>query len=139
MSQYGSFQTQYRDKECLIQALNDQGYSTVEVHEQAQQLFDYTGRATHYLDASGDKAEVIVRRQYVGGAANDLGFKKQADGTYSAIISRYDTGKHDTKWLNQLKGKYTERVTSKEAKRIGAKFHSRTVVNGKTVIRYLQA
>lgn len=139
MSEYAGYKTQYNDRECLVAALNDMGYTTVEVNDIPQQLYDYHGSATHYLDANGDKAEVIVRRQYVGGAANDLGFKKQADGTYSAIISRYDSGKHGTQWMSGLKKNYAERRTAKEAKRQGLKLHSRTVVNGKTVIKYLKA
>ena len=138
MSQYAKLESQYKDRECLVQALNDQGYSTVEVHEQPQQLFDYCGRATTYLDASGDKAEIIVRRQYVGGAANDLGFAKQADGKYAPIVSRFDTGKHNTKWFNKLKDSYNDKATAKEAKRQGLKLHSRTVVNGKLIVKYLK-
>ena len=139
MSQYAKLEAQYTDRDCLVSALAEVGYTDVEVHDQAQQLFDYHGRATTYLDASGDKANVIVRRKFVGGAANDLGFVKGADGKYSAIVSRYDTGKHDTKWFNQLKDKYNDKVTTKEAKRQGLKLHSRTVVNGKLVVKYLQA
>jgi hypothetical protein len=138
MSEYAKLEAQYKDRECLVEALKEQGYTTVEVHDEAVQLYDYCGRATTYLDASGDKANVIVRRQYVGGAANDLGFAKQADGKYAAIVSRFDTGKHNTKWFSQLKDKYLDKVTTKEAKKRGLKLHSRTVVNGKLVVKYLQ-
>ena len=140
MSEYAQYPAEYKDKECLIKALVENGYaeSQIEVHENPQDLFDYHGRKTTYLDKTGDKAEIIVRRKYVGGAANDLGFRKDAQGRYAPIISQYDSGKHNTNWLNSLKKNYTEAVTHKEAKRKGLRFHSKTVVNGKTVIKYLQ-
>ena len=141
MSEYAKYEAAYADQDCLVDALVEQGYNRehIEVHEQPVQLYDYHGRATHYLDASGDKAEIIVRRQHVGGAANDLGFKKQADGKFAPIISAYDSGKHNTKWLTGLKDKYLDKVTTKQARKLGLKLKSRTIVNGKLVVRYLQA
>jgi hypothetical protein len=133
MSAYASLATEYKDRECLVAALGDMGYNQVEVHEDAQNLVGYHG------DTRAEKANVIVRRKFVGSAANDIGFVKNPDGRFSAIISQYDSGKHNTKWLDGLKKNYTERTTAKEAKRIGAKFMSRQVVNGKTVIKYLVA
>lgn len=138
MSEYAKLEGEYRDRECLVAALHEQGYKNVEVHEEAVQLYDYCGRATHYLDASGDKANVIVRRHEVGGAANDLGFAKQANGKYAPIVSRFDTGKHNPQWFSKLKDHYYDKVTTKEAKRQGLKLHSRQVVNGKLVVKYLK-
>ena len=108
MSAYSKLETIYKDRDCLVAALNEQGYTTVEVHDVAQPLVDYHGRQTHYTDANGDMAHVIVRRNFVGGAANDLGILRQADGTYSAMVSQFDSSKHNTKWFNGLKQKYTE-------------------------------
>jgi hypothetical protein len=143
MSAYSKNKTIYRDRECLLLALASQGYTKemVEIHEGVgSQLIDYCGRPTHYLDPTGDKANIIVRRKNVGGAANDLGFKKSADGTYDAIVSAYDTGKHNTKWFNQLKAVYTEAVSNKEAKRQGLKPYKTTVLaNGKKLVQYLAA
>jgi hypothetical protein len=133
MSAYASLETQYKDRECLVAALGDMGYNDVEVHEEAQNLVGYHG------DTRAEKANVIVRRKFVGSAANDIGFVKTPAGTYSAIISQYDSGKHNTKWLDGLKKNYTERVVVKEARRQGLKLHSRTVVNGKVVVKYLKA
>ena len=106
MSEFKKYATQYRDKECLKAALAEQGYTVVEDHEEAQQLYDFQGRPTTYLDQTGDKANIIVRRKHVGGAANDLGFKKEVDGTYSAVVSQFDHHKHDTKWFDGMKRHY---------------------------------
>ena len=137
MSQYHTQKTQYKDVECLVGALKEQGYATVEVHEQAVELFDFQGRRTHYIDASGDKANIIVRRAVVGGASNDLGFKLEADGTYSAIVSQYDNHKHNATWMDALKQHYTERADMKLAKKTGLQLIARKVieVNGKKRIQ----
>jgi hypothetical protein len=143
MSEFKKYPTEYKDKECLKAALAEQGYTVIEDHEQGQQLYDYHGRATTYTDASGDKANIIVRRTYVGGAANDLGFQKQADGTYTAIVSQFDSHKHNVKWMTDLKRHYNVKVTNKEAKRQNLKPYSvakEIMVNGRKVTRvqYLQ-
>ena len=121
------------DRDCLVAALNEQGYKEVEVHDVAVQLYDFQGRPTHYLDADGDKGNVIVRRHVIGGAANDLGFRKEIDGTYTAIGMH----KHNEGWMKALKRSYTEKVDMKLASKMGAKLISRKVVNGKIQLQFL--
>jgi len=140
MSEYRKQTTNCKDRECLIDALIEMGYKreNIEIHEEAQQLYDYTGRATHYTDKNGDKANVIVRRQHVGGAANDLGFKINPEtGTYEAIISRYDSGKHNSTWLAGLKTNYSEKTLIKTCKKQGFKFFGKKVVDGKIQMQWL--
>jgi hypothetical protein len=138
MSEYAKIKTEFKDLECLLAALKEVGYDNVEVHEKAQRLVDFQGRQTHYTDVNGDTANVIVRRRYVGGAANDLGFLKQADGSYSAMVSEYDSSRHNAKWFGRLKAKYAEHSVAKEAKRQGFKLYSPAKsVNGKKIIQYL--
>ena len=124
--------TEYNDQECLLAALAEAGYKTVEVHKEAQQLVGYHG------DLRPERAHIIVRRQYIGSASNDIGFVKGENGKYTAIISDFDKGKHDEKWLTGLKKKYAEKRAAKEAKKRGLVLKSRRVVNGKTVVTYLQ-
>lgn len=137
MSEYHAVKTEYKDKACLIEALGEMGYTTVEDHETPQQLFDYHGRATTYLDKSGDKANIIVRRQHVGSAANDLGFKRSDDGSYSAIVSQYDSHKHNTPWFNKLRAAYTEKVTIKTAAKQGFKYLGKKVIGNKIRLQWL--
>jgi len=140
MSEYRKSTTNCKDRECLIEALIEMGYKRehIEIHETAQQLYDYTGRATHYTDPKGDRANVIVRRQFVGGAANDLGFKLNPEtGTYDAIISAYDSGKHNAQWLKGLKVSYSEANVIKTGKLQGLKFLGKVKENGKTQIRWM--
>lgn len=123
----------------LIDSLIEMGYARehIEVHETAQQLIDFQGRPTRYLDKNGDRANIIVRRKHVGVAANDIGFKLEADGTYAAIISNYDSGKHNSKWLAGLKTNYNERNLGKVLKKQGFKYLGKETVNGKIQIKYI--
>jgi hypothetical protein len=128
MSKYHLQRTEFKDAECLVKALGDQGYTTVEVHEQATQLYDFQGRPTHYVMAGGDKANIIVRRQYVPGASNDVGFFKAPDGRYEALISQYDSHRHNADWMGALTMSYTEHADMKLAKKNGLRLLSRKVV-----------
>ncbi len=101
MSHYTVVQTQIREVPHLLQALRAMGYEHVEVHEQAQPLYGYQG------DRRPEVAEVIIRREYVGAAANDIGFKRQPNGEFQAIISEYDRHTHcPGSWLKQLNYEY---------------------------------
>jgi hypothetical protein len=137
MSEYHSQKTAFKDSECLVEALKEQGYKEVEQHEVAQQLYDYCGRKTTYLDPIGDKANIIVRRHIVGGAANDLGFRKTTDGTYEAVVSAFDSHKHNVKWFQNLKQNYVEKVDMKTAAKNGLKFLGRKVINGRVQLQFL--
>ena len=104
MSHFTRLKTRLADVDGLTRALADVGFKTVEVHEAAQALHGYQG------DTRTQTAEVIVRRKYVGRASNDLGFKRQEDGTFEAIISDHDRRKYSEKWLQQLSQRYAYHV-----------------------------
>jgi hypothetical protein len=102
MSHYTVLKTELRNKKNILKALSKLGYTEdkVEVHETAQNLYGYQG------DKREQTAEIIIRRKYVGGAANDIGFKLQKDGTYQAEISEYDSYRHNKKWMQDLEMHY---------------------------------
>ncbi|XGV95215.1 MAG: DUF1257 domain-containing protein [Leptolyngbya sp. BL-A-14] len=100
MSHFTTIKTQIKDTAALVKALSDVGFKQVEVHETAQHLYGFQG------DIRPQAAEVIIRRNYVGGASNDIGFQRQADGTFQAIISEYDRHKYDRSWLNRVTQRY---------------------------------
>jgi len=131
MSAYHELKTQYKDAACLVDALGDMGYNDVEMHENAVNLVGFHG------DIRPEKANIIVRRKNIGSAANDIGFVKRADGTFGAIISDYDSGKHNTSWLNGLKRSYTEKVAIKTAAKNGFKYLGKKIVAGKVQIQFL--
>lgn len=103
MSLYCSVITQFKNEKALIFALMETGQWTaeqIEVHEQAQNLFGYRG------DLRPEKANIIIRRKNVGPSSNDLGFIKNEDNTFTAIISEFDKTKYSEHWTNKLKQSY---------------------------------
>jgi hypothetical protein len=104
MSHFTVLRTQITDTDALVQALADLGFTQVEVHQTAQPLYGYGG------DARLQTAEVIVRRHLVGRASNDIGFKRQEDGTFDAIISGYDRTRYSQSWLHRLTQRYAYHV-----------------------------
>lgn len=97
----------------------------------AQPLYGYHG------DQRKETANIIVRRRFVGTAANDLGFVKSPDGSYSAIVSEFDSSKHNQNWFNGLKRSYTEKVAVKTAAKNGFKYLGKKIVAGKIQIQWL--
>jgi len=113
MSKYVEHTTVINDVECLKRVLKTR-FKEVEHHSTPQQLIDYQGRSTKYTNKDGDKAEVIIRRKLVGGASNDIGFVKDpSTGNFKAIISDYDSGRHNQKWLESLAKDYLVEKTKK--------------------------
>lgn len=127
MSEYVECETNIKDERALVEALIEMGFeeSQIERHEQAQPLYGYHG------DKRKQKSNVIIRRQHVGGASNDIGFLKKEDGTYEAIISAYDrssggnaakhTGGYNDQWMKNLNQNYTEKLYTREARKLGYK------------------
>jgi hypothetical protein len=103
------------------------GFSNVQYSEQPRHLEGYQG------DRRDQTAEIVLPRSQVGGAANDIGFKLQEDGTYGAIISDYDKhngasakneitkGIHGYKegWLKKLNQRYSFHKVTKELSDMG--------------------
>jgi len=113
LSHFTRIRTQLRDAEVLAAALRDVGLREVEVHDRPRTLYGYQG------DARREKAEVIVRRAHVGPASNDIGFARQADDTFEAIISEHDRRRYDQAWLTKLTRSYGYAATVKYAKTNG--------------------
>jgi hypothetical protein len=130
MSRYNTVATEYKDGECLVEALHDMGYAEVEVNEVPQNLVGYHG------DLRQQKAHIIVRRRHISASANDLGFLRNQDGSYSQIVSDFDRGKHDATWNVSLKIAYGERGAMKVARKKGFHFLGKHVINGKTQLRF---
>jgi hypothetical protein len=100
MSHFTTLRTQIADVKALRAALADVGFADVDVYETAQPLYGFMG------DARSQTAEVIVRRRHLGWLSNDLGFRRNAAGTFDAIISDYDRRKYSQEWLDRLTQRY---------------------------------
>jgi len=111
MSHYTLIRTRIREVPILLSALHKMGYSQVEHHEKAEHLFGFQG------DRRPETAEVIIRRQYIGAASNDVGFKRQESGEFQAIVSEFD--RHQTcseKWLQELNRHYAYDLVKEQAR-----------------------
>lgn len=109
MSAYINLATPMTDTECLLDALADLGFarSAVEVHEQAAALVGFEGSARE------QHAHIVVRRQHIGSASNDLGFVRSPTG-YRLIVSSYDRARFGQAWLSRLSERYEVHRTEKD-------------------------
>lgn len=105
MSHFTRIRTRLADPEVLVMALHELGYPEVEVHDRPQTLYGYRG------DPRPERAAVVIRREHVGHASNDIGFARRPDGTFEAIISEYDRHRHDAGWLTRLDHAYGHAAT----------------------------
>lgn len=126
MSAYAEYETTFKDPKLLCDALKEMGFAEVIYNPIAQQLEGYHG------DKREETAEIIVPRRAVGEASNDIGFKKQADGTYKAVISEFDSMRHDSQWMTKLNVSYLERGAISKGMSMGLRYvgKKRVLVNG---------
>lgn len=116
MSHYVECKTKMTDTAALVDALVAMGYARehIELHEVPQSLYGYENRARP------ERANIIIRRQYVGNAANDIGWQRAADGTLQAFISEFD-GRHNFTPMRQaqLAQEYSAAVVCRQARASG--------------------
>ena len=105
MSHYTVVRTRMVDRQALVAALADLGFPDVEVHDEPKPLIGYRG------DQRAQRAHVIVRRRHIGRASNDIGFARQQDGSYQALISRFDRARFNARWLERLHARYAYHAT----------------------------
>ena len=118
------------DADCIIKALQELGY-TAEVHNKAKNLEGWHGEKRQQT------ANIIVNRQQVHSAANDVGFLLKADGTYEMIISNFDRHAiHGKKFTQDLLQLYSKHKTRKQAIQMGYMVQSESIDNeGRMKIR----
>jgi hypothetical protein len=122
VSKFSELQTVISDERYLVEALQDLGYAP-EVCRDGKNLVGYLG------DERPEKAHIIIRRRQLDSASNDIGFMRDGNGVYRAIISDYDRGiGFDTAWLGRVAQTYKERQTMAVAKAKGYLFKGREVV-----------
>lgn len=110
----------FKDRECLLNALSECGFVTVEEGE-ALSLYGYQG------DKRAETAQIVVRRRFIGNASNDLGFQKTENG-YVPVISEYDRSyMMQGKFLTQLKTNYNLKSTEKLARNLRGTLHQERV------------
>lgn len=115
MSKYMRVETVFKDEDTLRQALTDvcQGRGIQFERGQALTLYGFRGKAR------AETGEYVIRRNFVGRAANDLGFARKADGTFEAVISQFDSRTEGMKILNEVRQRYTHLQVEKLARARG--------------------
>ena len=130
MSKFLELRTTLADERYLVEALRELGYQP-EISREGKPLIGYLG------DERVERAHIIIRRRQLDSASNDIGFARDGNGVYQAIISEYDRGiGFNDAWLGRLAQVYKELQTMAVAKAKGYVFKGREVVEtpqGKTV------
>lgn len=107
MSEFNIVECQFKDKSCLIQSIKEIGYES-EFFEEPVNLRGYMN------DQRAQKANILIKKEKIGSASNDIGFLKNSKGQYDLIISEYDVGRpHGSLFTEKLKQIYTKNVTLK--------------------------
>jgi hypothetical protein len=125
MSHYTEVECQIRDDRALVEALKELGFE-VEVNQTPVPLYGWHG------DLRPERAEVVIRRVHVGHSSNDIGFARQPDGTFKAIISEFDVrqGKDQT-WMNKVRQLAAVHTTLLVARRRGQRVERRVDARGR--------
>lgn len=120
MSKYLQFpDILFTDRKLLLAALRNLGYGEVEEGE-ALPLFGYQG------DQRPETAQIVVRRQHLGSASNDLGFTRTPQG-YVPLVSEYDQQTlQGGRFLVKLRTAYSEHVVEEVKRRLHGTARRRT-------------
>jgi len=129
MSAYQECTTIITDGPPLIAALKEMGYEP-QVFAEPRPLIGYEG------SERSERAHIVIPRSQVGGASNDIGFIKETDGKFRAIISDFDSRRFGQSWLNKLTQSYAEHRAMGIAKQKGYRFLGKQVVDGKVKLQF---
>lgn len=112
MSKYLTFpDVLFKDRRLLLAALTDIGFPVVEEGRELP-LYGYQG------DQRPETAEIVVRRQHIGRASNDLGFVRTPEG-YVPIVSDFDRRTLlGGEFLVRLRTAYSEQVVQEVRRRV---------------------
>ena len=122
MSKYQELVTSITDERFLIEALQELGYQPG-VCREGRSLRGYLG------DERQERAHVVIPREQLDCASNDIGFVRDSSGVYRAIVSEYDRGiGFDDAWLGRLAQIYKERQTMAIAKAKGYVFKGKEII-----------
>ena len=127
MSHYVECKPGFKDREALIEALCACGFelNQIEVHEEAVPLYGYQG------DQRDQRAHIVIRRQHVGSASNDVGWERLPDGTYRAWISEYDQRhRFNPDIQNRIKQEYAYHAVRRQQVALGRTVERRMLDTG---------
>jgi len=92
----------------------------IEVHEEPQHLYGW------HADRRPERAHIIIRRKFIDSASNDIGFVRQEDGSFQAIISDYDRNiGFNPDWLKKVKQGYAQSQAMTKLRKRGMRVTAR--------------
>ena len=122
MSKYEEMRTVRSHEGYLVEALKGMGYAP-EVCAEGNSLFGYMG------DERPERAHIVIPRRQLDSASNDIGFRRDENGVYQAIISEYDRAiGFNEAWIGRISQIYKERQTMAVARAKGYVFKGRQVI-----------
>jgi hypothetical protein len=127
MSHYVECQTEFRDVQALVAALKACGFEAhqIELHPEAVPLYGYKG------DVRPQQAHLVIHREHVGTAANDVGWEKQPNGTYRAWISEYDARhRFNLQLQNKIRQEYAYHAVARQQQALGRTVQRRMLTTG---------
>lgn len=127
MSHYVECEPGFKDQQALIEALVAAGFERdqIEAHAESVALFGYQG------DERPQRAHIVIRREHVGQAANDVGWERLPDGTYRAWISEYDQRhRFNAEMQNRIKQEYAYHAVARQQHALGRTIQRRELENG---------
>ena len=127
MSHYVECKPGFKDQQALIDALVAVGFDReqIEIHEESVPLYGYQG------DERSQKAHIVIRREYVGPGANDVGWERLSDGTYRAWISEYDQRhRFNAETQNRIRQEYAYHAVARQQRTLGRTVQRRELENG---------
>jgi hypothetical protein len=107
MSSVHPYPTQMEDRECIIAGIKQLGFNpTVLMAGQTQKLRRYGPGNTGYI---GQEAEIIIPKEQINWASNDIGFRREANGKFTVIASvAGEYNELGPKWIVKMKQAYSE-------------------------------
>ncbi len=130
MSKYLAFnEVVFKDREMLVQALEDVGCKNVQVGTDMQM-----GRYFAEQREQGQTADVIIPRHAIGNSFGDIGFVR-TDAGLAPVLDEYDQARvMGGKFITRLRAAYNERAVQKVAARVRGTIH-RAVTGNVTKIK----
>jgi Protein of unknown function (DUF1257) len=120
MSHFTTVSLKIQDESALVSALTALGFKP-EVHQEPTLLVGWYGE-----DKSENKFAQVIVRKAVSGGRSDIGFVRNEDGTYTALVDDYDLRvlayNNNPFNLEKLNREYAIQVAIRQAVKMGANF-----------------
>lgn len=143
MSRFVVGEVVYADLDCLVETLEEVfGKGHVERSADGTNKLVARGFQGDARTQEIGRVAVVVHRQWVGAASNDIAVRQEADGTYRLLVSEYDQGvlrqrlgtRRGQPPAGPIAQKYGVRATTKKLAPLGYTLETTTEADGTIAI-----